>query len=69
MLNEPLCYQEVDFAINNLRPKKACVVDNIPNEILRNLNIRHFLYHLFYVCFNNSILPKLWSKAIICPIP
>ena len=32
MLNEPLCYQEVDSAINNLRLKKACGVDTIPNE-------------------------------------
>ena len=59
MLNKPISYKEIEFVINNLNVRKACVVDNIPNEIL---------YHLFYVCFQNSVVPNLWSQAIICPM-
>ena len=69
MLNEPISYKEVEFAINNLNVRKACGIDNIPNEILKNQNTRLYLYYLFYVCFQNSIVPNLWSQAIICPVP
>ena len=40
---------------------------SISNEILKNQNIRHFFYYLYYIRFQSCI--ELWSKAIICPIP
>ena len=65
MLNEPLSYKEVESAINALKLKKACGIDNIPNEILKNPNIYLFLYYLFYNCFEDCSIPSEWSRAII----
>ena len=33
MLNEPITFIEVEYAINNLKFKKSSGIDNIPNEI------------------------------------
>ena len=57
MLNEPFSYHEIEFAIDSLKLKKTktCRVNNIPNEILKNKNIRQFLHNLFYVRFQNCI--------------
>ena len=51
MLNESISYKEVDYAINNLKLNNSIRIDNIPNEILKNDNMRLYLYYLFCVCF------------------
>ena len=39
LLIEPISYKiEVEFAINSLNVRKACGVDNIRNEVLKNQN-------------------------------
>ena len=48
---------------------KACGIDDIPSEVLQNDTALYFLHVLFNLCFNNSIVPSLWSKCIINPIP
>ena len=68
MLNEPLSYKEVKNAINSLKLKKACGVDNIPNEILKNPYIYFYIICFIIVLLNCSI-PSEWFRAIIYPIP
>ena len=56
-------------ALDRSKNGKACGIDEIPIEVLRNDTSVSFLYVLFNVCFDKSILPSMWNKCIINPIP
>eukprot|EP00732_Lithocolla_globosa_P001849 Lithocolla_globosa_v1_NODE_1037_length_2922_cov_4.479791.p2 type:complete len:288 gc:universal NODE_1037_length_2922_cov_4.479791:1924-1061(-) len=43
--------------------------DNIHNKILKNDSSISFLHSLFNFCFKNSVVPSIWLKGIIHPIP
>ena len=43
------------------------MIDKIPNEVHKE--IHETLLKLFSFCFKNGIVPDIWSKAIIKPIP
>jgi hypothetical protein len=69
MLNEPLTMAELIRAVTKLKRNKAVGFDKIPNEVLKQNNIRLLLYGLFSTCFNYSMVPTIWLKGIISPIP
>ncbi len=48
---------------------KATGVDNIPSEVLKNDTTISFMHVLFNVCFDAGVVPSLWGKCIINPIP
>ncbi|XP_052808975.1 uncharacterized protein LOC128237452 [Mya arenaria] len=60
---------EVRNALMSVNKGKACGVDNIPVEVLNNDASVSFLHVLFSICFDKGIVPSLWSKCIINPIP
>ena len=43
--------------------------DRIPNEVLMNSSLHGVLHLFFNLCFTHHIVPKIWQKAIISPIP
>jgi hypothetical protein len=51
--------------INSLKLRKACGIDGIPNECLRNLPRRPLVYlkHFFNHCLRLSNYPKPWKEA------
>ena len=44
-------------------------IDFIPNEVLKCNGIFHFMYKLFHYIFENCIVPSIWLRTIINPIP
>ena len=69
LLNEPINYNEVKFAIKNMKIKKSSGVDNISNKVLKSREITLFLYYFLRTCFTQYVVPVEWSRVIICPIP
>ena len=61
--------EEIIKAIHGFNNEKACGIDNIPMEVLRNGNIIDFMCLVFNKCFSEGTIPSKWSKGIIHPIP
>ena len=68
-LNLPISFQEVQYMLNKLKKNKATGIDNIPNEMLMNNDVVKILFNLYSKCFETSVIPSDWHKAIISPIP
>ena len=60
---------EVKKAVDNAKRGKSCGIDAIPVEVLRNDSSISFLHILFNICYKKGIIPSLWGKCIISPIP
>ena len=68
-LNADITYQEVKKVVLNTKSNKASGIDKIPYDVLKNENIIKVLTNLFQMCFNFGIIPQVWLKALIVPIP
>ena len=68
-LNCHIKYSEVEKAVRSLKTKKAAGLDMVPNELLKCDAVKQLLHSLFVLCFAEGILPSLWQKVIIHPIP
>ena len=60
---------EVKRAVDGARRGKSCGIDQIPCEVLKNDATIVFLHVLFNICFNRNIVPTVWGKCVIKPIP
>ena len=69
MLNRAVSYDEIECIVDRLKAGKAPGIDNIPNEVLKYDLTKKFLFYFISKCFMTGIVPSLWLKAIICPIP
>ena len=67
--NLPFNMNEIDKICNSLKIAKAIGPDMIPNEVLKHLGLRNLLLKFVNYCFLNNIVPSVWRKAIIAPIP
>ena len=68
-LNVPISISEVQKAIRLCKNNKAPGVDCIPNEVIKHPNIEKLLHQVYCYCFENGIVPKLWLRSLIKPIP
>lgn len=68
-LNEHISLEELIRAIRSLKNNKASGIDEIPGEVLKNPKLVKFLLTLFNKCFETGMVPDIWSKTIINPIP
>ncbi len=68
-LNAPITLAEIQSFVRKLKKQKATGIDRIPNEVLKRNDIIVILHKLFVRFFNSGILPTVWLKAIITPIP
>ena len=68
-LNEPFSILEIIQSLKDVNKGKACGVDNIPVEVLNNDTSVAFMHTLFNICFSKGIMPSMWGKCIINPIP
>ncbi len=68
-LNTPISFEEVKKFIRNLKNRKSTVIDQIPNEALNKPDVILMLHALFSKCFQTCVLPLVWLKAIITPVP
>ena len=69
ILNGPVTIDEIRQIINGLKNNKAPGIDGIPNETLKNHDIIVLLHKLIQKCFEYGIIPGMWLKALIVPIP
>ena len=68
-INIEITETEVCNVIKKLKRKKACGIDGVPNEMLKNDKVMKFLVIFFNKCLSSSSIPKQWSEVIIKPIP
>ena len=68
-LNKPIKVGEVQKAICKCKAKKAPGIDKIPNEVIQNPNMCYLLFKLFSFCFEKHVVPSLWLKSLVKPIP
>ena len=68
-LNKPIMYDEVEKVIKKLQKKKSVGWDNIPNKIIKNKFLTMLLLKFFQKCFDSGLVPSIWLKSVITPIP
>ena len=68
-INRDISEYELDRIVAKLKNKKAMGIDGIPNEIIKCSGVKRLLILYFNICFNMGMIPSLWLKAIIVPIP
>ena len=68
-LNVDISFDEILKIVKALKLKKSVGFDKVPNECLNYYNITLFMYNFFKLCFDNSVVPVDWTKAIIAPVP
>jgi len=69
MLNTDISFDEVEKMTRNLKYRKACGFDKIPNEVLKISEIHVLLFNMYRMFFNYGMTPTVWLKSIIVPIP
>ena len=68
-LNSDICETELKLAVNRLKCNKAAGIDELPAEILKCERLTDVLLKLFNKCFSTGLIPDIWKKGIINPIP
>ena len=68
-LNIPTQLFEVEKAIRSCKKNKTPGIDKIPKEVIKHPNVTKLLFKLFDYCFKTCLVPKMWLKPIIKPIP
>ena len=69
-LDEPFTQEEIRKAVMHLKPNKACSLDTILNEYLKESIefISNPLEKIFNYILEKKSFPKQWSKGVINPI-
>ena len=67
--NSPFTLEELNKICMKLKQNKAVGPDMIPNEILKRDGIRKLLLRFINYCFLNNVIPSVWRKSLITPIP
>ena len=68
-IEEQISYDEVRNVIMQSRNKKAMGIDGIANEALKHPNVILLLHKFFTKIYDNGLIPNMWKKALINPIP
>jgi hypothetical protein len=68
-LNKSISLEEVQKAIYKSKNNKAFGVDGIPSEVYKNINSVHLWHTFFNYCFSTGLVPDMWNKGLIKPIP
>ena len=66
-LNCDIDFQEVSKAIDRTKVGKAYL--EIPNDVLKNKNLKVLLHRFFNVCFKSGLNPSDWDYNDIKPVP
>ena len=69
VLNMPISLSEVEKVVNYAKNGKSTGYDKIPREVLKFPIIIDVLHAMFNLCFDTGLLPSIWRKAMITPIP
>ncbi len=69
MLNSKIKVEEVQEVLDKAKPNKAVGTEDLFNEVLENPISCNVLHCLCHICFHNGIIPSVWNKSIVKPIP
>ena len=69
MFNVFITESEVHKAIYKAKNNKAVGIDSLPNEVFKNQNSIKLWTTFFNLCFRTGLVPDIWAKAFIRPIP
>ena len=69
ILNTPISVDEISKACSNSKNSKSPGIDKLPYEVYKNDRSIKLLHALFNRCFSTGMVPSVWKKAIIKPIP
>ena len=67
--NDVISFDEIEKTIVKRKSGKACGLDGIPNEILKNRKVVICLWYLFKKCFEIGTVSSMWAGALIKPTP
>ena len=68
-LNSIISFHEVESAVMKTKNFKSAGIDQIPYDVLKNNVTISALHKFFNLVFDYSIVPSLWLKSLILPIP
>ena len=68
-LNLPISKGEIEKVVFCAKRGKSVGPDKIPYEILKFPCVINSLHALFNFCLDTGLIPPIWRKAIITPIP
>ncbi len=68
-MQQPTTLQEVKLTLIRAKNSTSPGFDCIPVEVLHNSTVMECLLHLYNKCFDTSLVPHIWQKGIITPIP
>ena len=68
-LNREITFREVEKVCLSAKNRKAVGIDKICNELVKCPEAITLLYHLFKLVMKHQMIPEMWRKAIIHPIP
>ena len=69
ILNNLISVDEISKACSNSKNSKSPGIDKLPYEVYKNDRSIKLLHALFNRCFSTGIVPSIWKKAVIKPIP
>ena len=67
--NASFTLDELNKICMHLKQGKAVGPDMIPNEVLKHVGIRDLLLNFINYCFTKNVIPSIWRKSVITPIP
>ncbi len=68
-IESPITYEEVKQSILRAKLGKPVSCDVLSTEALDNDITYKFLFKLLQNCFETGVMPSLWLKGIITPLP
>ena len=68
-INGDTSYKEIETVVKSLKVNKAVGFDGIPNEVIKQGSIICILHKLFIFSSTHSLVPSVWLKGLIAPIP
>ncbi|XP_071123605.1 uncharacterized protein [Mytilus edulis] len=69
ILDSEITNEEVVNILKLSKAGKSPGCDEIPMEMYKNQTAINALTQVFNICYNTGMIPELWSRGIITPIP
>ena len=69
IMNGDITLEEVRKAISKAKNRKSPGIDGLPNEVYKNEQSLKLIHGLFSFCYRNSLVPSIWQKSVVKPIP
>ena len=69
ILNADITKEEVDWALQHVRKEATPGKDCISATMMCSVALNQVWTTLFNLCWKNGLVPSLWKKSVIIPVP